>query len=201
MFLYCSLSFGWKTTSSSVLILPFPLPQRVYGKERVGRCCGRAQLCPSLPLHLIAPPSWVSLGLPLGGQEAIHRAACARWLPQSQLGPAQVPTTVPQSVVKNGMAATEPGRVLDSCLPKNETSDHYTLYWTHCFFPLTKSKTEEPYMPLPVREVKGLAVLSADLLSGAEFPEWHRLRVDFWVLSLEWGRWCHPVAEPTDICS
>lgn len=34
---------------------------------------------------------------------------------------------------------------------------------------------------LPVREVKGLAVLSADLLSGAELPEWHRLRVDMFL--------------------
>lgn len=36
-------------------------------------------------------------------------------------------------------------------------------------------------MPLPVRKVKGLAVLSADLLSGAEFPERHRLRVDMFL--------------------
>lgn len=32
-----------------------------------------------------------------------------------------------------------------------------------------------------MREVKGLAVLSADLLSGAELPEWHRLRVDMFL--------------------
>lgn len=33
----------------------------------------------------------------------------------------------PKEWLKNGIAATEPGRVLGSCLPENETSDQYTL--------------------------------------------------------------------------
>lgn len=87
------------------------------------------------------------------------------------------------------MAATEPGRAPGSCLSEwNLRRIHFGLV-NHYFFLLTKSKIEAFFVPLPVREVNGLAVLSADLLSAAQsFMSGIGLEFTcFWAISLAGG--------------
>lgn len=111
----------------------------------------KAELSCALPLlgHLVASPSRVSLGLAFGGQEGTHISMS--WGTSSVSDRTCPGWTISLfMVVKSGMAATEPSRAPGLYLPKDGTSDHHALGWTH-YFPLTKSKTEELYVPLPVR--------------------------------------------------